>query len=154
MVKDIITLSGKDTIKQEANKIIQEIVNGDRNPKEAYIALSAMQKTIETVLKDDYVRGKVVQIVENSGGSIETKNYTIQSMEAGVRYDYSDCNDTVIDDLYDRQKALENEIKEREKFLKGLVSPFTIVDEDTGEIKKIYPPSKVSTTTVKITFKK
>lgn len=56
----------------------------------------------------------------------------------GVRYDFSNCNDSEWDDLNAKITALDEKKKEREKFLKTLTK--AIADPETGEI--ISPPVK------------
>lgn len=69
--------------------------------------------------------------------------YTLHGVELtetmnGVRYDFSNCNDSEWDDLNAQIKALDAQKKEREKFLKTLTKP--MADPATGEV--INPPIK------------
>jgi hypothetical protein len=65
-------------------------------------------------------------------------------MESGVKYDYS--SDPIASELMEK-------LKERQEFLKSIpVDGITEVDEETGEVRKIYRPAKKSTTTFKINY--
>jgi hypothetical protein len=74
--------------------------------------------------------------------------------EVGVKYDYVFCEDDVYNELIVKRMALDEQIKDREKFLKTLpIEGIEIVDEE-GVVKRIYPPSKSSTSSVKTTISK
>jgi hypothetical protein len=74
-------------------------------------------------------------------------------VEAGVKYDYSDCNDIEYNTLTTQIEALKSTLKERETFLKAIKQPMQMIDENSGEVYTINPPKKSSTTTLKVTFK-
>jgi hypothetical protein len=48
---------------------------------------------------------------------------------------------------------LKEKVKHRETFLKALKEPLSIIDEETGDLQRVHPPKKSSSTTVKVTFK-
>jgi len=74
--------------------------------------------------------------------------------QINVRYDYTNCNDPLWNDLKEQADLLDKEIKDRERFLKTIPpSGLTITDHRTGEIVTIRPALKTSTTTPVITWK-
>lgn len=79
---------------------------------------------------------------------VSLENANLSKIEAGTKYDYSK------DDVWNELKAVEtvaaNQRKEREAILKALKNPMEEFNEDTGEIRKIYPAVKTSTTTIKV----
>lgn len=78
----------------------------------------------------------------------------IEECETGVVYDFS--NDPVWVEISEEEKKITELRKRREDFLKKIdpVKGYIIdVDEDTGEMRKIYAPLKTSTTSIKITIK-
>ena len=79
---------------------------------------------------------------------------TFDIKEAGVKYDYSQCQDVIWNDIDKKMQMLTERKKEREAFLKTIKERFTFVDESTGEIVTIYPAQKKSTTTYAITWSK
>jgi len=96
----------------------------------------------------DYVRDEVSKngkdITNPSGAKIELA-------ETGVKYDYSKCGDDVLINLQNQLEAIEIAIDERKQFLKTLpLSGIEIVNED--EVTKVYPPSKQSNSSYKITL--
>ena len=73
----------------------------------------------------------------------------------GVKYDYSVCNDQIYTDLLYMLNDIKEQIKIREKFLSKVPSEgATIVYEQTGEVRTIYPPIKQGSQGITITFKK
>ena len=71
--------------------------------------------------------------------------------ETGVQYDYDNCNDPLVAQMHQELEQLQQEIKSRESWLKALPAEgMVIVDEETGETYKVYPPLKKSTTSVTI----
>ena len=82
------------------------------------------------------------------------KGATFDVKEAGIKYDFSKCEDVIWNDIDKKMQMLTERKKEREAFLKSLKERFTYVDESTGEIITLYPPQKKSTTTYAITWSK
>ena len=99
----------------------------------------------------DYLRDEVAK----HGKGITTSSGTkIELAEVGTKYDYSNCGDSQIDELMKQLEILEMAIKERQTFLKTIPSSGMEVILEGGEICKIYPPSKTSTSSVKTTIAK
>jgi hypothetical protein len=77
---------------------------------------------------------------------------TVSVAEMGVRYDYSKCNDAEWTELNNQIKELEKQRKAREKFLQALSKPESKFDEESGEVYKIFPPRRTSTTSPKLEY--
>ena len=143
----------KTQVKVIAQKSIQELLNNG-NILEAAEMISVMETFIKEVRASkeftEYVRDEVSKngkdITNPSGAKIELA-------ETGVKYDYSQCGDYQLQ-MYEQQlESLENSIDMRKQFLKTLPpSGIEIVDGD--EVNRIYPPSKSSTSSYKITLSK
>jgi hypothetical protein len=71
-----------------------------------------------------------------------------------MKYDYVFCEDDILNDLVISRLALEEQIKERQEFLKHLPSEGIEIISRYGEVKRIYPPSKSSTSSIKCTISK
>lgn len=146
----------KHQIKQAAYNTVQEVLEAGR-PLEMAEALSSMELYLKEIRADkkfvDYVReevGKVDKYTSKSGAKIELA-------EVGTKYDYSKCADPLYDQLYDHLQEcltlLNEKIKIRETFLKSLpIEGLLVTEEETGETYKIYPPSKSSTSSYKVTL--
>jgi hypothetical protein len=99
----------------------------------------------------DYLRSEVAKY-----GSVHTtpSGTRIELAEVGTKYDYVFCEDDILNDLVISRLALEEQIKERQEFLKHLPSEGIEIISRYGEVKRIYPPSKSSTSSIKCTISK
>lgn len=96
------------------------------------------------------------EIEKNSGEVTTASGSKFVLAETGTTYDYSQCNDPVLANLESQLSNLQQRIKSRKELLKNL-NPTTgmpILDEETGEVRTVYPPAKSSKSTFKITLKK
>jgi len=143
----------KETIKEHSINLLADLDNGYITP----LQLAAQLKYFEDIIANvkEEVRQRVVAEQSKYGKERMTfKGATFDIKEAGVKYDYSNCDDTIWNDLKQQLDDLNDKMKEREAFLKSLRERLTYVDESSGEIVTIYPPQKKSTTTYAITWKK
>lgn len=144
----------KSQIKIMSEHIIAELKENGRIIDSAD-ALAKMELLIKEIKSSrewiDYLRDEVSKY----GKEVRTTSGTkIELAEVGVKYDYSQCNDDILNQLNAQLEMLESNIKERQTFLKTISpSGIDIIDE-FGEVKKIYPPSKTSTSSVKTTIQK
>lgn len=141
----------KTQIKIIAQNSVNELLNNG-NILEAAEMISVMETFIKEVRASkeftDYVRDEVSKngkdITNPSGAKIELA-------ETGVKYDFSNCGDHQLQMLQQQLESIETSIDERKKFLKTLpTSGIVIVDGD--EVYLVYPPSKSSTSSYKITL--
>ena len=144
----------KSDIKIIAESCIKEIgENG--GAIQACELVSKMELLLKEIKSDkdfiDFVRSEITLFGKDYKTSSGTK---IELAEVGVKYNYMNCNDLEILELYEQERHLSEKIKEREAFLKTL--PYTGLDIITadGEAVKIYPPSKTSTSSIKTTIAK
>jgi PDZ domain-containing secreted protein len=84
------------------------------------------------------------ELNKHSEKILEINGTKFEKCEVGTSYLYSDA---LIDEL-------EVKLKERKELLKALKSPITQVNEDTGETITLYPATKKSTSSFKITLPK
>lgn len=143
----------KNQIKIIAQNSINELMDSGRI-LEAAEALSIMEKFIEEVRSSkaftDYVREEVAkngkEITNSSGAKIELS-------EAGTKYDFSQCNDPILAQLQAKFEGAKAILDERKAYLKNIPSAgVDVLIED--EVVKLYPPSKTSSSTYKITLAK
>lgn len=143
----------KSAIKSMAENAINSVLETG-NILQVAEALSAMIEFVETVKKDDrfknYVReeaGKTPKgFISNSGAKIELA-------ETGTAYDFSKCDDPTLVNLEEKLKKITDEVKARKDFLKTVpLSGMEVLIDD--ELVKVYPPSKTSTSSYKITLAK
>lgn len=139
----------KSAIQLLSNQIASIVQSGTLPPIEAAIRL----KAIEELAKDAQEKIKMDVLFDAGNypsGKAEMFGCTLQTMEYGVKYDYSTNEewrilDQQIKDLTERKKSIEDKLK---KIPQGKV----LVDEETGET--LTAPVKTSTTSFKITLAK
>jgi hypothetical protein len=134
-----------------AARAISSVVNGEVDPITAHINISRMEAAIKLFKENTYVRDITLRELAKYGKSHQFGDCRLEEAESGVKYDYSMCGDSRLNDMYKTLEALKANIKEREEMLKKL--PRTgMADPDTGEV--LFPPARSSKTTIKTTFKK
>lgn len=144
----------KSQLKIMADMSLQEIFDNGR-AIEAAEALSVMENFIKELRSNkqftDYVRDEI----SKNGKQLETNSAKLELSETGVKYDYDNCGDVIFEQLSQQLESIEADLKDRKEFLKTVpVSGLPILNEQTGELTTIYPPSKTSSSTYKITLKK
>ena len=128
-----------------------QIMSGDQDPLKVAVHLKALEELISKLRKDEQIQDYTLEQALNEG----EKTFTIygaemQIKESGVKYDYSNCNDSLLDGLYDKMTLLKEQIKDRETMLKTISEDNPAVSLD-GEI--LNPPLKTSKTGIAITLK-
>ena len=154
----LFQLNTKQDLKQYALDLVNNAIENSQALQiaEEISMIEAMCKAAKEhpKLKDE-VRNEIVLNAENKKDFKSKFGATISLAETGVVYDFSQCNDLVLNDLQQRLSNIKEQIKERESFLKN-ISPkgIEIIDKNTGELVTIYPPSKTSTSSYKISLSK
>lgn len=134
-----------------AQNAIQAVLDGEVDPITAHINVSKMELAIKQFKNDERVRDLTIRELWKYGKKGVFGDCTMEEAEAGVKYDYSECGDSRLEELYRMRQALDQDIKEREAFLKSI--PLSgVALPDTGEV--VYPPAKTSKTIIRTTFKK
>lgn len=146
------------TDKTERKTFVEQVVNsvceGESKPLDIHLQIKAMEEIIEAIKSDQRYRDVLITEARNNGSKFEYQNAKIDIREVGTKYDYSMCNDAKIVELKAKEAQIKSEVKEREDFLKKVpLEGIEILDNDTSELIRIYPPSKTSTTSVVVTMK-
>jgi hypothetical protein len=154
--KSLIAFKGlsKVKIKEVALLAVQSVLEAG-NPLEIAEALSSMELFIKEVKSDvrfnDYVREEL----EKSKTFISTSGAKLELAETGTKYDFSLCNDSELLTLLESAEKIKEKIDTRQKFLKNLpIEGVEVLNKETGELEKVYPPSKSSTSGYKVTLSK
>ena len=141
----------KKQIETFAHQLEQGLVKGDIIPTDLLRFQKAMEKVFEKI-KPILIESAIVEVEHyEKNPVIKGAEYSI--IEAGVKYDYSGCNDLEYNMLNIQLECLKSTIKDRETFLKAIKAPMQMIDETSGEVYTINPPKKSSSTTLKVTFK-
>ena len=145
----------KSQIQLAASNSVDEILEKG-NVIEAAEALSV----VEAFIKDVKAHNKFVPYLREqvalSGKEFKTASGAkIELAEVGTKYDFSNTADFLLPNLYNQAEELTKKIKDRETLLKTLpLEGLQMLDEATGEMVTVYPPSKQSTSSYKVTLAK
>lgn len=137
-----------------AIQIVEAMDAGELNPLDIHYQVKAMEDFIKVLTGNTRYKDYVLTEGMKHGKSFEFNGSKMEIKETGVKYDYSNCGDqewSAIEVEINRRKELQ---KEREKFLKSVPAEgVEIVNNETGEVIKVYPPFKTSTTSIAVTLK-
>lgn len=144
----------KSELTRIADNCVNELLDNGRI-LETHEFITKMEFFIKR-LKDnpEYYNYLSYEVAKYGSAHTTSTGTKLELAEVGVKYDYVFCEDDIYNELIVKQMALDEQIKERQKFLKTIpVEGLEIVTQD-GEMKRIYPPSKSSTSSVKTTISK
>lgn len=148
---ELTLLRETQSVAEVAKKAISAITDGEIDAITAHINLSRMEAAIQQVKADERVKDITLRELAKYGKKQSFGDCTLEECEAGVRYDYSMCNDDELAELESMKREIEQRIKARQATLKAL--PISgLADPNTGAM--LYPPAKSSKTTIKTTFNK
>ena len=146
--------TSKEERKTFVNQVVESVINGNKKALDIHLQLKAMEDIIEQIKADLSYKETLLNEAELNGKSFEYQNAKIDIREVGTKYDFSLCNDPMYSRLKESSIKANDDLKEREKFLKSIPQKnITNIDTETGEATEIYPPSKSSTTSVVVTMK-
>jgi hypothetical protein len=151
----ISTLSQLPETKQQIETFAYSLEQGLNNGQIIASDLLRFQKAMEKVfekIKPTLIENALNEISQYEKNTV-IKGSEFSIVEAGVKYDYSECNDIEHNKLTIQIEALKSALKDRETFLKAIKAPMQMIDENSGEVYTIFPPKKTSSTTLKVTFK-
>ena len=100
-----------------AARAISSVVNGEVDPITAHINISRMEAAIKLFKENTYVRDITLRELAKYGKSHQFGDCRLEEAESGVKYDYSMCGDSRLNDMYKTLEALKVDIKEREEML-------------------------------------
>lgn len=133
--------------------LIDSITSGKVDPLQIHLQVKCMEDIIAQLKDAPEYKQSVLSAAEANGKSFAYQSAKVDIREVGTKYDYSQCNDTEINELTIQVDALNAKLKARQKFLQQApIEGVNIVDVN-GEVKTVYPPAKSSTTSVVVTLK-
>ena len=150
------TIQGKSDIEAYARAEISAALEEGEMPvlelRRQAVMLSELSKRL---MADDTLREACISELEKYGSreDVTLCGARFRIGETGVSYDYAPCGDPVHARLIREKQAIDAKLKEREKFLQRLPAEgVETIDEETGEITRIYPPARSSKTSVIVTL--
>ena len=144
----------KEIIRERADSIIQLIDEGHLKATQVALNVKSMTDLFDAIKDELRVRVLDELNVYTKGEEVVLYGAKFEIIEARPTYNYSGCNDPEYNELTQQIEELTAKRKEREKFLRSIKNATTIVNEETGELSRILPPIKSSTTTYKTTWSK
>lgn len=135
-----------------SDSIIASVKNGEENAIKVLVQMKAMDRASERIqkeIKENYM----LEAYLYPGKSFDYMGNNIQKVDVRTEYDFSACEDPEWNRLENTIKSLKALQKQRESFLRGSGEPFTILNEETGEVNKVYPPIKKTTPGLKVNLK-
>ena len=128
-----------------------QIMSGDQDPLKVAVHLKALEGLISKLRKDEQIQDYTLeQALKQDEKTFSIYGAEISIREMGTKYDYSICNDSLIEGLYNQMTVLKKQIKERETMLKTIKEDKPLVSLE-GEI--LNRPLKTSKTGIAITLK-
>lgn len=105
--------------------LVDKLKEGYINPIQFHLAMKRMEKLVEVVSKNNDAKDIIVSEVRKnlSGNAKSIKMYgaTLSVAATYTWYDFSNCNDIYLNELYDIQEKVKQLIKDREEELKLLI---------------------------------
>ena len=163
-----------------ANTLKETLQSGEVDLLQAYVSLKKMDKvlkmTIDGTEGDKAMKEMFFNAVEKAkegNKSIDIYGANLRTQATGTRYDFTECGDTVLNELYKIKAQIDESIKTREAEIKAILPaednkvlgirskkiiqeggiPMLSYSDDEFE-ETIFPPIKRSGTSVICTFKK
>ena len=144
----------KTQIKIMSEHIIEELQNNG-NIIQSADAIAKMELLIKEIRGSKewvaYLREEVSKYGKDFTTSSGTK---IELAEVGTKYDFNNCNDEILSGLLKAEEDISESVKKRKEFLKMLPVEGCDIITSEGEVVKIFPPSKTSTSSVKLSIQK
>jgi len=135
-------------------QVIQRLNDGELDPLKTHLQVKALEDMLETLKGNKDYKDAVLRAAVLNGKDFEYMTAKFNIREVGVKYDFSQCGSNDYNDIMVDYNDATKRKKDMEDFLKKV--PHTgldIINGVTGEVNKVYPPSKSSTTSVAVSLK-
>ena len=128
-----------------------QIMSGEQDSLKVAVHLKALEELISKLRKDEQIQDYTLeQSLKQGEKTFSIYGAEISIREMGTKYDFSICNDSLLEGLYSQMTILKKQIKDRETMLKTISEDNPAVSLD-GEI--LNRPLKTSKTGIVITLK-
>lgn len=145
----------KEKQKSFADALAKKVTDGEVDPIKMFLTAKAMLESLNLFLKNKEVMDSTLSACKKFGQTGAIFNgANLCATEAGVKYDYSVCKDPEWEDLSKQRAEIDEKLKTREKFLRGITGSQVLANEKTGKKFTVFAPAMSSSTTVKVTFAK
>ncbi len=138
-----------------AAEIARPLLDGEIDPLDFMVKANGLKTALDGALKMSEVKELVSEEIAKYGKTAEMHGAKLTVKETGVKYDFSQCGDPIYNGLVAQLEEVQRKVKERQDFLKHIpTSGITELNEETGEVVFITPPSRSASESIVITFAK
>lgn len=117
--------------------------------------IAATEELIKQMKSDERFKSYALDQIAAHGKYVSESGTKVEACEVGTKYHFDKCGDVELFLLEQRAESANNAVKERQEFLKKVpASGLDVVDPISGEVYKVYPPYKTSTSSYKVTLSK
>lgn len=138
-----------DECKRFSANLIEGVNNGQYNPLEILVILRALESVSEAV-REAIKPNIMTEVGKYSERTFEAFGAKLEKSEVGVVYDYPATGDREWAKFHASAESAISRRKEREAFLRALKEPMTLLDEETGEVYQVRPPTRKSNSGIKV----
>jgi len=136
------------------HQLIERLNNGELDPLKTHLQVKALEDMLETLKNSKDYKDAVLNAAVQNGKEFEYMSAKFNVREVGVKYDYSKCESPSYDEIMSDYNDAAKRKKDMEDFLKKVPhSGLDIINGVTGEVTRVYPPAKSSTTSVAVSLK-
>lgn len=141
----------KESLALYISNLKSEILAGNENPLKIAKLLKILEEIVKTLRDDKEIKDIILKEAEKyKEKTINNFGAEFCKKETGIKYDYTDCNDTEWNLLSQKIHELTLQKKEREQFLNKVTPEIEIFN---NEGVRIEPPLKTSSTIVSVSIK-
>jgi hypothetical protein len=135
-------------------QLIERLNAGELDPLKTHLQVKALEDMLETLKANKDYKDAVLQAAVLNGKDFEYMSAKFNIREVGVKYDYTKCESPAYEEILNEYNSAAKAKKDMEEFLKKVPHQgLDIINGVTGEVTKVYPPAKSSTTSVAVSLK-
>ena len=136
------------------HQLIERLNNGELDPLKTHLQVKALEDMLETLKNSKDYKDAVLNAAVQNGKEFEYMSAKFNIREVGVKYDYTKCESPAYEEIMADYNDAAKRKKDMEEFLKKVPhSGLDIINGVTGEVTRVYPPAKSSTTSVAVSLK-
>ena len=141
----------KSQVAKYKSLIRDSVLNGEVEPLVFAAQISALEQLFKALKSDHLIKDVILEEAEKRNvKTFEEGNAKFTIKEAGVKWDFKNCNDFELESINDAISELTAKKKSRETILKAIILGTELFGSDGIQLN---PAIKTSSTIVSITLK-